>query len=72
MHINLQIISSCVNCLEISDRGQAIETAIRDLRDGDLLVIAGKGHENVQLVEGRVIPFNDTEVAEKILKGAIT
>ena len=61
-----------MNCLEISDRGQAIETAIKDLRDGDLLVIAGKGHENVQLIEGRVIPFNDTEVAKKILKGVIT
>jgi len=48
---------------EIGDRAAAIEAALRALDPGDLLVIAGKGHERGQIVGDSVLPFNDAEVA---------
>jgi UDP-N-acetylmuramoyl-L-alanyl-D-glutamate--2,6-diaminopimelate ligase len=48
---------------EIGDRARAIAAAIADLAAGDVLVIAGKGHEQGQTVGDRVLPFNDAEEA---------
>jgi UDP-N-acetylmuramoyl-L-alanyl-D-glutamate--2,6-diaminopimelate ligase len=48
---------------EIGDRAAAILAALRELRDGDVLVIAGKGHERGQIVGDSVLPFDDAEVA---------
>ena len=45
-----------------SDRRSAIETALSDYRQGDILVIAGKGHEKTQEVDGVFSPFSDSEV----------
>jgi UDP-N-acetylmuramoyl-L-alanyl-D-glutamate--2,6-diaminopimelate ligase len=53
--------------LAIVERDAAIERAIHDARPGDLVLIAGKGHEKYQEVAGRVLPFDDVEVA----KGAL-
>lgn len=49
--------------IEIGDRAEAIGAAIASLGAGDVLVIAGKGHEQGQEVAGRVIPFDDATVA---------
>jgi UDP-N-acetylmuramoyl-L-alanyl-D-glutamate--2,6-diaminopimelate ligase len=49
------------------DRRQAIEQAIRDAEPGDLLVIAGKGHEKYQVIGDRTLPFDDVEVARTAL-----
>jgi UDP-N-acetylmuramoyl-L-alanyl-D-glutamate--2,6-diaminopimelate ligase len=55
----------------IEDRTQAIGRAIELARGGDVLVIAGKGHEQGQeLAGGRVIPFDDVEVARHALRAA--
>jgi len=51
---------------EIGDRAEAIAVAIAGLGPGDVLVIAGKGHEQGQEIGGRVIPFDDAEVARAI------
>ena len=51
------------------DRATAIETAIRESRPEDLVLIAGKGHETYQEIAGRRFPFNDVEVAEAALGG---
>ena len=51
----------------ILDRREAIEKAIRDARPGDLVVIAGKGHEKYQVIGDRTLPFDDVEVARAAL-----
>ena len=48
---------------EIGDRAQAIQTAVGMLKSGDVLVIAGKGHEEGQIVGDQVLPFSDHAVA---------
>jgi UDP-N-acetylmuramyl-tripeptide synthetase len=45
------------------DRRRAIGAALRAARAGDLVVIAGKGHERAQIVRGRSLPFDDARVA---------
>src|SRR5262245_19163441 len=53
--------------LAIVDRKAAIERAIQEARPGDLVLVAGKGHEKYQEIGERVLPFDDVEVA----KGAL-
>jgi UDP-N-acetylmuramoyl-L-alanyl-D-glutamate--2,6-diaminopimelate ligase len=59
--IRRQILAACPEAREIGDRGEAIRAAIADLAAGDLLVIAGKGHERGQIVGHTVRPFDDAE-----------
>jgi len=54
-------------CLAVTDRKAAIERAVRDARAGDLVLIAGKGHEKYQVIGDRVLPFDDVEVARGAL-----
>ncbi len=51
----------------IVDRKAAIETAVRDARPGDLVLVAGKGHERYQVIGDRVLPFDDVEIARAAL-----
>jgi UDP-N-acetylmuramoyl-L-alanyl-D-glutamate--2,6-diaminopimelate ligase len=53
--------------LAIVDRKAAIERAVRDARPGDLVLIAGKGHEKYQVIGDRTLPFDDVEVARAAL-----
>ena len=53
--------------LAIADRKAAIERAIQEARAGDLVLIAGKGHEKYQVIGDRVLPFDDVEVARAAL-----
>jgi UDP-N-acetylmuramoyl-L-alanyl-D-glutamate--2,6-diaminopimelate ligase len=50
------------------DRGRAIERAIELAQPGDVVVIAGKGHEQGQEIAGRRLPFDDREVAREALR----
>jgi len=53
--------------LAIVDRREAIEKAIKEARRGDLLLIAGKGHEKYQVIGDKTVPFDDVEVARSAL-----
>jgi UDP-N-acetylmuramoyl-L-alanyl-D-glutamate--2,6-diaminopimelate ligase len=50
------------------DRGEAIARVLEDAKSGDVICIAGKGHETYQEVEGRMLPFDDVEVVQRILE----
>ena len=52
------------------DRKTAIELAIREAGPGDIVLIAGKGHEKVQVTREASIPFDDVEVAHQVLRDA--
>jgi UDP-N-acetylmuramoyl-L-alanyl-D-glutamate--2,6-diaminopimelate ligase len=53
--------------LAIVDRREAIKKAIELARAGDLVLIAGKGHEKYQVIGDRVLPFDDVAVAREAL-----
>ena len=53
---------------EIGDRAEAIRAAVADLRAGDVLVVAGKGHEQGQIVGTEVRPFDDAATAQQAVR----
>jgi UDP-N-acetylmuramoyl-L-alanyl-D-glutamate--2,6-diaminopimelate ligase len=52
----------------VLDRRKAIEVALEMARSGDLVLIAGKGHEDYQVIGAKVLPFDDREVTREILR----
>ena len=56
-------------CLVEPDRATAIKKAIEEARPGDILILAGKGHETYQVLRDRTIAFDDREVARDVLRG---
>jgi UDP-N-acetylmuramoyl-L-alanyl-D-glutamate--2,6-diaminopimelate ligase len=50
------------------DRRRAIELAIAQAQPGDLVLLAGKGHEKTQTIGERVIPFDDVAIAQQVLR----
>ncbi len=65
--IRKQTLLGCPDALEIGDRTLAIAEAVGRLETGDLLVIAGKGHETGQIVGDQILPFDDVLVVQKAL-----
>ncbi len=65
--IRHQILDACPQAQDIGDRRNAIRTAIAMLEAGDVLVIAGKGHEQGQTVGNTTLPFDDSEVARSAI-----
>ena len=63
--------AGAANVRSEADRAAAIATALATASAGDVVVIAGKGHEKGQEVAGRVLPFDDVEVAERALRRII-
>src|SRR4029077_12937436 len=55
--IRRAILAACPKAQEIGDRGEAIRAAIKMLRPGDLLLVAGKGHERGQIIGDKTLPF---------------
>jgi UDP-N-acetylmuramoyl-L-alanyl-D-glutamate--2,6-diaminopimelate ligase len=50
------------------DRAAAIRKAVEEARAGDIVILAGKGHETYQVLGPNVIPFDDREVARQVLR----
>ena len=67
--IRREVLAGCPVAVEIGDRAEAIATAIHWLVAGDILLIAGKGHETGQDIAGVVHPFDDVAVAAEVLRG---
>jgi UDP-N-acetylmuramoyl-L-alanyl-D-glutamate--2,6-diaminopimelate ligase len=65
--IRQAIMAAASGAQEIGDRGEAIASAVRMLQPDDLLVLAGKGHEQGQVVGTVTHPFNDAEVARAVV-----
>jgi len=63
--IRREVLQGAPNAREVGDRAEAISLGIAALGANDALVIAGKGHEDVQLVGSVAIPFSDREQAVK-------
>jgi len=66
--IRASIVAAARGAVEIGDRREAIRRAIADLCSGDVLLIAGKGHETGQIIGDRVVPFSDHETVATALK----
>jgi UDP-N-acetylmuramoyl-L-alanyl-D-glutamate--2,6-diaminopimelate ligase len=69
--IRAAILKAASGAVEIGDRGEAIRRAVAELNTGDVLLIAGKGHESGQIVGDRVLPFTDHEAVAAALGGDV-
>ncbi len=63
--IRAGIMAACPGATEIGDRRTAISSAMNDLAPGDVLVVAGKGHEQGQTVGKETLPFDDASVVRR-------
>ena len=66
--IRKSIMANCKKGIEIGNRKQAIKIAINDLKKNDILIIAGKGHEKIQITKNIMKLFDDVKIAKKELK----
>jgi UDP-N-acetylmuramoyl-L-alanyl-D-glutamate--2,6-diaminopimelate ligase len=66
--IRKEILEATTDAKEVADRREAIYVALKGLGAGDILVIAGKGHEKTQTVGDKVYPFDDAEVTRDLVK----
>jgi UDP-N-acetylmuramoyl-L-alanyl-D-glutamate--2,6-diaminopimelate ligase len=62
--------AGCPEARDIGDRAAAIAAALQDLRPGDVLAVAGKGHEQGQTIGREVLPFDDVTVIRALVHGA--
>jgi len=69
--IRAAILAQAPGAVEIGDRAEAIQKSIAALASGDVLLIAGKGHEVGQIIGDRVVPFSDHEAVTSALKGKV-
>ena len=64
--IRAAVREACPGARDIGDRTQAIAAALEGLQPGDVLAVAGKGHEQGQTIAGTVIPFDDVSVVRHL------
>lgn len=67
--IRAAIRAGCPDAQEIGDRAEAIAAGLRMLRPGDVLAVAGKGHESGQTAAGVTTPFDDAEMVRRLSAG---
>jgi UDP-N-acetylmuramoyl-L-alanyl-D-glutamate--2,6-diaminopimelate ligase len=69
--IRAAILAAATAAAEIGDRSAAIRAGIASLKKGDVLLIAGKGHETGQIIGDRVLPFSDHDAVAAALQGKV-
>jgi UDP-N-acetylmuramoyl-L-alanyl-D-glutamate--2,6-diaminopimelate ligase len=68
--IRRAILAAAPHAVEIGDRAQAIRHAVGLAKSGDVVVLAGKGHEAGQIIGTQVLPFDDAQEAFNAVRGA--
>lgn len=68
--IRAAILAACPGAREIGDRARAIAEALNALAPGDVLAVAGKGHEQGQTIGATVVPFDDAGVIRRLCGAA--
>ena len=69
--IRAEILKGAPGAIEIAGRAEAISQTVAQVNEGDVLVVAGKGHEKGQIINGEVHPFNDVEEVQKAIEGLL-
>ena len=69
--IRKAILAAAPKAIEIADRAKAIATAISELDAGNILLVAGKGHEEGQIIGAKTIPFSDHDAVTAALAGKV-
>jgi UDP-N-acetylmuramoyl-L-alanyl-D-glutamate--2,6-diaminopimelate ligase len=68
--IRAAIMAACPGGIEVAGRAEAIARAIEGLVDGDVLLVAGKGHETGQIIGHDVVPYSDHEAVAAAIGGS--
>lgn len=68
--IRKEILAACPRAIEIGDRRAAIEAGLEMLGPDDVLVVAGKGHEQGQIIGTEIVPFDDAAVIRSLAGAA--
>jgi UDP-N-acetylmuramoyl-L-alanyl-D-glutamate--2,6-diaminopimelate ligase len=66
--IRAEILAGAKGAREIGDRAEAIRTAVKMIGPGDVVLVAGKGHETGQIVGATTLPFSDQDVLADALE----
>ncbi len=66
--IRAEVMAGVPLAKNVGDRAEAIAFAIKSLHKGDVLLIAGKGHEKTQIIGNKTLPFDDAQVARYAVK----
>jgi len=66
--IRAAIMAAAKDATEIGDRSDAIRAAVNNLQEGDVLVVAGKGHETYQIIGTQTIHFDDAEIIREVVR----
>ncbi|MCB1431879.1 MAG: hypothetical protein KDK75_05385, partial [Alphaproteobacteria bacterium] len=67
--IRRDIMAAAPGAVEIGGRAAAVRTAVEDLRAGDILLVAGKGHEEGQKIGNQELPFSDHDAVRAAIAG---
>ncbi len=67
--IRKAVMEGAIGATEIGNRADAIAHALNMMNDGDVVVIAGKGHEQGQIIGTQTLPFDDVAVAKNVMNG---
>lgn len=66
--IRQEILQACPNAMDCGDRREAIKAALETAALGDVILVAGKGHETGQIIGEKIIPFSDHETLRDLAK----